>query len=148
MKPARVAFSLLEVLLAVATLTVALLLVVALGISVLGRSDKAKDVPIGTIAAENILNQLIYDVNSCPSAARAQWFTYADNPSLKVGTYTMNKIEFAYNIDYERLPVGTSTGLATNHLVKLSIRLTWAKGRGPNSGQQTANLVRLVHEDS
>ena len=145
MKHRRVAFSLLEVLLAVATLTVALLLVVALGISVMGRAEKAHDVPVGTIAAENILNQLIYDVNA-DTANRVAWFAMPTTPAWKVGTYQVNHIDFAYTVDFESLPVGTATGMAENHLVKLSIQVNWTKGRGPNNGQQSSSLVRLLHE--
>lgn len=141
------AFSLAELVLAVATLAVALLLVVALGLSISGRTTRALDAPLGTIAAENILNQLIYNVNSDTAANRAAWFAQPTTPSWKAGSYLLNQIDFTYTVDFEALPVGSASGLTNNHLIKLWVRVVWKKGSGPNGGQHQAELVRLVHEE-
>lgn len=143
----RHGFSLPELLLAVCTLAVILMLVVALGLSVVGRNRKAVDVPVGAVAGEGLLTELIYGVTAdTPSNVKA-WFAAVPSTrtAWKSGTSTMGRINFAYTTDYQSLNGGGSGG--ANHLVLLEMRVTWQDGTaGAPPGLQQACLMRMIHE--
>lgn len=138
-------FSLLELLLALGTLATTLLLVVALGLSLAGRNRTTASAPIGFLAAENILNQFVYDIqgNSSPS-------TFFSTPPPAVhGTLTVNRIDFLYRLDYELCSgVGPAPSLSDNRLLKLTVKVTWTLGNGPQQGKHECTLMRLLHENT
>ena len=148
MRSRSTAFTLVEVLIAVTTLCISLMLVVALGISVLRRNNHALDIPAGSIAAENILNQLIYGANNdIPAGTHATFFSASTSGiAWTSGSYAMNRIDFAYATDLSNVGVGTSTGMATNRLIKVHIDVTWTGG-DQNNGLQKCDLTRLIHEN-
>lgn len=148
------AFSLLELLLALGTMAATLLLVVALAISVAGRNQQVQEVPIGLIAAEDVLNQLVYNVQSSSSAQTA-FFSHTNAPNYMTDTIQIDRTNFSYAVDLQRLtdtlgnPVGGSTTLGgTNHLMQVTVYVTWQMGSGPNQGKRKAELTRMLHEDN
>jgi len=139
-------FSLLELLLALGTMAATLLLVVALGLSVASRNQQTLETPVGALAAESILNQFVYNVQS--SANPAAFFSLPTTPNYATGSQIIDKVQFTYRLDLEKITtVGTGLG-GTNQLMKLTVRVVWNLGDGPNGGQHTSEMVRLLHEDS
>jgi hypothetical protein len=136
-------FSLLEMLLATGTLAASLMMVIALGISVEGRSRKAHEVPVGVNVGENLMNQFIYGATSGTPAVIQAWFLSVPSVQTpwKSGSYTFNRVDFAYSLDYQNLLGGGVSG--SNHLVLLQMRVTWQEGA---QGIQHADLTRIVHE--
>ena len=143
----RSGFSLLELLLATGMLSVALLLIIALGLSLVGRNRKALDVPVGVIAGESILTELIYSVTGDSPTNLQAWFAAVPSAptAWRSGFYTVNHIDFAYSVDYQSVLGAGASG--NNHLVLLQLRVTWQDGTtGIHDGQQHADLSRLLHE--
>jgi len=140
-------FSLPELLLAVCTLAVVLLLVVALGLSVISRNRNAVDVPVGVLAGEGLLTELVYGVTADTPTNVKAWFAAVPSARTvwKTGTSTVGHIDFAYTTDYQSLSGGGSGG--SNHLVLLEMRVTWQNGStGTPQGLQQASLMRVIHE--
>lgn len=147
------AFSLLELLLALGTMAATLLLVVALAISVAGRNQQVQEVPVGLIAAEDVLNQLVYNVQS-NSSAQTAFFSHTNSPNYMTDTIRIDRTDFSYAVDLQRLndtsgnPVGGTTLSGTNHLMQVTVRVNWQLGNGPNQGKRQAELTRIIHEDN
>ncbi|MBS2039228.1 hypothetical protein JST97_29865 [bacterium] len=153
MKVCPRAFSLLELLLALGTMAATLLLVIALAISVAGRNQQVQEVPVGLIAAEDVLNQFVYNVQS-NSAAQTAFFSNTLAPNYATDTIQIDRVNFSYAVDLERLidtsgnPVGGAALSGTNHLMRITVRVSWQMGSGPNQGKHQAELSRILHEDN
>lgn len=143
----RGGFSLLELLLALGTLAVTLLLVVALGISVAGRSQQTLETPVGMIAAESILNQFVYDVQA-NSTNQAAWFSKPTTVNYATDTLVIDRVPFTYQVDLEHLPTGGVSLGNTNRLMKITVKVSWQMGNGPQAGRHQSEMARLLHEDS
>jgi len=143
----RSGFSLLELLLALGTMAVTLLLVVALGIAVAGRNQQTQETPVGVIAAESILNQFVYDVQA-DSANQAAWFSLPTTANYASDTLEIDHVTFTYRLDLEHLPTGGTSLGGTNRLMKLTVKVSWQMGNGPQAGRHESEMARLLHEDS
>jgi type II secretory pathway pseudopilin PulG len=152
-------FTLAEVLLAAGTIAVCILTVTLLLISLLRASRKSVDVSASELAADQIMNLLIYQAEYNDHA------NFWDNeypapggPHYAQGTWRSNETDFLYEFDAETIPDATQAGnpplggstALRNRLKQVTLRLTWWDG---NTGQNRANygklrreVSRLIHE--
>jgi len=148
-------FSLLELLLALGTLAVTLLLVVALGISVASRNQQVQEAPVGLVAAESVLNQFVYNVQA-NSGYQPTFFAKPTTANYLNDQVEIDRVSFSYAIDLESvLNASTGTQLGgtvlggSNRMMKITVRVNWRLGNsGSNPGLHQAEMTRLLHEDS
>ena len=148
------AFSLLELLLALGTMAATLLLVVALGISVAGRNQQVAETPVGLATAESVLNQFVYNVQA-NSAYQPTFFSKPTTANYLTDTVEIDRVAFSYAVDLEALtdsstggPLGGTALGGSNHMMKVTVRVSWQMGNVPNQGKHQAEIARLLHEDS
>ncbi|MBX3170336.1 MAG: hypothetical protein KF760_23220 [Candidatus Eremiobacteraeota bacterium] len=142
----RGGFSLLELLLALGTLAVTLLLVVALGISVAGRNQQSLEAPVGLIAAQSVLSQFVYNVQA--STDQGPFFSKPTTANYASDTVEIDRVTFHYQVDLEHLPTGGTSLGNTNRLMKITVKVFWQMGNGPQAGRHQSEMARLVHEDN
>jgi hypothetical protein len=154
MKRTGRAFSLLELLLALGTMAATLLLVVALGISVAGRNQQVMEAPVGLVTAESVLNQFIYNLQA-NAPYEVTFFNKATTANYVTDTVTVDRVTFNYAVDLEALTNASTGGQlggpalgGSNHMMKITVRVTWSMGNGANQGQHQAEISRLMHEDT
>ena len=133
-------------MLSIGSLALSLLLMVALSISVLRRTNHALDIPAGLVVAENVMNQMIYNVqNDIPGGTQAAFFAAPTVPTapaaFTAGTFAMNRIDFTYTTDIQNLGVGNL--MVNNRLIQFRVVVRWQEP----TGSQTSSLTRLVHQD-
>ena len=108
---------------------------------------------MGLVAAESILNQFVYNVQA-NGPYQDTFFSKPTTASYVSDTVQMDRVSFAYAIDLEYLTDTSGVGIGgnslggLNHLMKIKVRVTWTMGNGPNQGRHTAELSRILHEDS
>lgn len=153
-------FSLAEVLLAAGTILVCILTVCLLLMQLLRSSRKTVDISASELAADQILNQIVYN---------AQYFDHTnfwDNdypppagPHYKTGVFTTNRTDFTYEIDAVTV-MNDDTGGTTpvggpptqfNRLKVVTLRLSWWDASSSASrsgyGRLRREITRVVHEE-
>lgn len=152
------AFSLAELLLSLALLTVALVTVGALFISMYRTQEKASRGSTGVLAAETVLNTKLHAIfhGLEPGLSKTDFFNNdaPPQPSLE-GRLLLSGTEYIYKLDYSTVPGpgGAPLGstLAENRLKLVSITCWWwtadATATRAGFGKQTYSTQRLVNEN-
>ena len=109
---------------------------------------------VGMVAAESVLNQFIYNVQSNPGSQSA-FFSKPTTANYQTDTVQMDRVAFSYAVDLEALtnastgaPLGGASLGGTNRMMKITVRVSWQMGNGPNQGRHQSEMTRLIHEDS
>lgn len=160
MKRTSGGFSLAEVLLAAGTILVCILTVCVLLMQLLRSSRKTVDVSASELAADEIMNRIIYNAQHYDHTAF--WDTDyppPGGPHYRTGTYVTNRTEFSYELDAVTVmnddtggtdPVG-DTAIAFNRLKQVTLRLRWWDASSAPTragyGRLTKESSRLVHEE-
>jgi len=139
----RVAFSLAELILAIALVTIVLLTLVALSLTAMKSNRKATDSSTGQLVAEQRVDQLVYGMQSDTTAA-----IWGHNlPSAySVDQVNVSNTDFTVAV-YARDP---DPALVTpNRLKRVEVVTSWWNAGSSNRagiGELEARFVRIVRE--
>ena len=153
-------FTLAEVLLAAGTIAVCILTVTLLLISLLKTSRKTVDVSASELAAEQIMNLLLYNAEHNDHALFwGQEYPAPGGPHYRQGNWRSNETDFAYELDAETVLDATQAGnpalggptTLKNRLKLVTLRLSWWDGAAGNNragyGKLRREVTRIVHEE-
>jgi type II secretory pathway pseudopilin PulG len=151
----RRAFTVAELVLALALLAVGVLATAALSISLLRGDRKAIDSSVGTMVARQVLKQHVDQVRANIPVGRKASFWAQDwvNTPWQTGTVRNNDTDFSYAIyahtvtDTSGTPVGSA--LPNNRLRKLNVLVHWwasEQARRSGYGKLQASATMLIHE--
>jgi Tfp pilus assembly protein PilE len=146
----RRGFTLAELLVSLFLVSVSVLSVVAMGISTLRAQQKDTDRPLGTLAAERVLNERIYAVQSDTLANRNAWWAtdHSASPWL-VGNLTVNQTEYDYNLytttisDTAGVKLGSGNP-SFNGLKKVDVVVTWWNGSKGQTGYGQMQVTKTA----
>jgi type II secretory pathway pseudopilin PulG len=145
----RSAFTLAEVLLALALVTIVLLSVVGLALNAMSAMSKSVDVSAGLNVAEQEIERLAYDAENAPTAA---FWTFSN----QVNTYSTGQVVVGasrFSTATYVTDVADSGGnfvVAGKRLKQVKAVVVWsdagADGKKAGKGTLRATAARLVHE--
>lgn len=154
----RRAFSLAELLLAVALFAIIILGVLALSISVLKTERKAADTTVGKSVAQSLATRLLDQVRAdSPVGTRANFLAYnTPNTAFQTGTSRVQRTDYQYSIFVSTVSdnggVNVGSAIGNNRLKRMEVRVSWwAVNAGQTRagyGQLTTSLCQLVAEGS
>jgi hypothetical protein len=152
------AFTLAELLLSLALMTIVIVTVASLFISMYRTQEKSARSSTGVRVAETVINAKLHSIFSGlePGLSKAQFFAN-DAPPQPVlsGSLVLSGTEYLYRLEHETVvqPGGTTlgSGLAENRLKIVSVTCWWwgadeASTRAGH-GKQTVSLRRMVNEN-
>lgn len=93
-------FSLLELIISIGIIGASIILVVGIFTVLVSGSQKASDLTSGSVVADGLLSQTIYQVLSVPERRDAFWkaAAYATPTVYRAGTYQLNNTVYFYKI--------------------------------------------------
>jgi type II secretory pathway pseudopilin PulG len=133
-------FSLIELVLAVSIVATALLLFIGLFFTMFRASQKGVDLTAGTIVAESVLNQYLYDQQEKTGGLTVNLVDNSGSPYT--GTTSLNKTIFTYEI--------TCQDTDNTDLKKVDVQVWWWQGdvakqdNKEGYGKLNVKLTRLV----
>lgn len=145
----RAAFTLAEVLLALALVTIVLLSVVGLALNAMSAMSKSVDVSAGISVAEQQIERLAYDAESAPSSAfwtfNNQVNTYSTG-QVTVGASRFNTATYVSDV----ADSGGNFVVSGKRLKQVKTVVIWSDagpdGKKAGKGTLRASAARLVHE--
>lgn len=141
----RRAFTLAEVLLALALITVALLSLIGLCVQALHTGSKSADLSVGVMLAEQEVERLAYAAENAPGSAF--WTTNSATTVYASQTVTVGNGSFDTSLYVT--DVGGVFAPPAKRLKQIHSVVTWtdagSNGR-PGQGRLRATAVRLLHE--
>lgn len=152
------AFTLAEVLLSLALMTIVIVTVAALFISMYRTQEKSARSSTGVRVAETVINSKLHSIFSGlePGLTKAQFFTNDAPPQPPIdGKVDLSGTEYLYRMEYETVvqPAGTTlgSGLAENRLKVVQVTCWWwspdATTNRAGYGKQTVTMRRMVNEN-
>ena len=155
MRRRRQAFSLAELLVALALISVAILSVLALSISVARGNREGVDKTVGTVVASQVLERLVDQLRAdVPPGTKATfWGGEFTGSPYDTGTIINNKTEYKYEIFARTVTdtSGSSLGGSTpdNRLKKVDITVYWWDSDSQSHqgyGDLKVTVSRLISE--
>ena len=155
----RLAFSLAEVLLAMGTIVLIILTVLALVISLNRGSRKSIDSSAAQFAVDQILNLVVESAHRDNGALHANFWNIdyaAPGAAFASGSVTANQTEFFYRVDAATVkdPLNNplhGTSLPFNRLKLVTVELNWwnptpATPNRTGYGKLSTKVTRLIRE--
>lgn len=139
--PEEKGFSLIELMLAVSIIATALLLFIGVFLAMFKSSQKGVDLTAGTVVAESVLSQYLYDRQEMSGGLPVNLIDNVGSPVT--GTATLNKTIFTYEI--------TCQDVGTGNLKKIDVIVWWWQDAGPRKeyksgyGKLNVSISRLVY---
>lgn len=130
--PARKGFSLIELILSIGIVGTSLILVVGIFTMLFNGSQKAGDLTAGSVVADGIMTQTIYQV-MCTETYRTAFFQaqYNGPTFYRGGTYSLNSQVYFYKIYCQDLNFGSTLhnsdtdGINGTYLKRFDIVVWW-----------------------
>ena len=131
--------SIVELVISIGVLSTMILLVLGIYSGLINGSQKSVDLTAGSVVAEGLLSQQIYQITSNDTTRNAIYGTPCAAPTVyKSGTYSLNNIIYAYKIYSQDVSLGTpfhsqatdgTTAGGATTLKRLDIVVWWNDGK-------------------
>ncbi|GMU55979.1 MAG: hypothetical protein AMXMBFR33_51250 [Candidatus Xenobia bacterium] len=145
-------FSLSEIMIAIGAFVAAILIVLALSISLTRMNRETVDRSVATSLGTRVLERTLREIRTSDVPVTQASFWQNDYPTgspLATGTVRVGTTDFSYQITAMTVmsganPVGSLA--PDNRLKRVSIELEWYGGERAGYGRTSARLTRLVRQ--
>lgn len=139
-------FTVAEVLLALALITIAVLTLLGLSLYSLNASRKSRDVTAGQMVAEQTLERLVYEADTNP--ASTLWSQNSQTVPYQQQQVTMEPSVFNVTVFVSNVVDTGGQFVAGSRLKRLESLVVWQDAQNGKSGygQLRVRATRLVHE--
>jgi hypothetical protein len=143
--------SLFELMFSIGVLATSILLVLGIFSNLVNGSQKSVDLTAGSVVADGLLSQQIYQIMS-DSGTQTTFFntSYASATAYKAGTYSLNNVIYAYKIYCQDVKMGTlhsqltdaTSSTGTTNLKRLDIVVWWNDAAAASASSASSMSVQ------